>query len=90
MKTVFLVLSVLLVPAIASADALPECPPGTIFRENPIEPGAMHHSGGECVAEEEESASNPSGGGCAVGPARSSGALALGLLAAALLALRRR
>lgn len=51
-----------LAPAIASADALPECGPGERLETNPVEPGAMHHAGGQCVRD----ASEEPASGCSV------------------------
>jgi len=42
---------VLSLPAIASADMIPSCPPGQHAQMNPVPPGAMHHAGGSCVAD---------------------------------------
>lgn len=57
MRALLLFVAVLvLAPALASADALPECGPDERLETNPVEPGAMHHAGGQCVS--------ASGGGC--------------------------
>ncbi|MCA9606166.1 MAG: hypothetical protein KC619_11255 [Myxococcales bacterium] len=68
----------------AFADVIPDCPSGQRFQSNPVEPGALHHSGGECV--EDETAEQ--GGGCTVRPGQAAGlpalfgiGLALGLVA---------
>jgi MYXO-CTERM domain-containing protein len=49
-------------PSFASADALPACPEGQHLVTNPVEPGAMHHAGGQCVADEGEDCSVAGGG----------------------------
>jgi len=86
MRTLFLSSLVLIASALvaphASADALPDCPAGTHLVENPVDPGAMHHNGGECVEDE------GGGGGCAVSPRRSTSP-ALGFLFAAACVWRR-
>lgn len=60
-----------LTPTLVLADALPACPEGQHLVENPVEEGAMHHAGGECVEDE-------GGGGCAIGVGRSSSPAILG------------
>lgn len=95
---------VLCLPAIASADMIPSCPPGQHAQMNPVPPGAMHHAGGSCVADPQpepappeaqpsevvadEAAPAAQGGGCSVG-GRSSGAAWIAFAGLVLFAVRR-
>ncbi len=49
---IVIALLILVAPAMSRADALPSCPPGQHMQANPIPPGAMHHAGATCVADE--------------------------------------
>jgi MYXO-CTERM domain-containing protein len=73
-----LALVLLLAPASALADAIPSCPEGQHFQANPLPPNAMHHAGGQCVADagaESDDCSVASGG-----PLVAVALLALGLV----------
>jgi hypothetical protein len=80
MRAFLLSLLLVSIPAIAYADAMPSCPPGTHLQTNPGSNG--HHGGGQCI-------SNPSRGGCAIGVADAD-VSAIFLLAAALALVARR
>ncbi|MFO0685201.1 MAG: hypothetical protein U0234_24285 [Sandaracinus sp.] len=68
----------------AAADAIGgPCPSGQVYQANPTQPGAMHHSGGQCVPD-------PSASHCAAHPGHARAhAAAIALGAAVLLAGRR-
>lgn len=82
---------VALAPAVAVADAMPDCPPGTKMMTNPVPEGAMHHNGAQCVDEDgDEGRGEATGGGCGVSPGAAPSGLGALLAWAALGWVRRR
>ncbi len=84
MRVFALVLALASISSIASADAIGgPCPSGQIYRANPVQPGAMHHGGGQCVPD-------PSASHCSAAPGRAHGpSLSLALLGLAVAVGRR-